>query len=199
MLAYLPNLRRSRERYAFVVGNEFCQLPGRHRDPAVVIAFPEVGYEQATRVTCTRISDHRFEAVADFRPILAVIGGDQQQDSAIIFFRSNPKLLVQTVRVSLDFGPVQGFDGHDGHLRAGLFLQFLAERFELNFCLRLNNSSAIGDVAGWVEILEIIRARGAGHVEYEAHDTSQRDCNSPMHPKDYATARMPFQECPEKF
>ena len=55
---------------------------------------------------------------------------------------------------------VEGFDGDDGHLRAGFLFEFGAERFEALFGRLRNDSGEIGDVSGGRNFVDVVAESG---------------------------------------
>src|SRR5207247_2190736 len=91
-----------------------------------IIVLAQVGHHGAPGISRPRIIDHRFEPVAHFDAVFALVGSDEQQHAAIVFFTSDSKLLEQIHRVVLDTLAFERLDGDNRQLRAGLLLHLRA-------------------------------------------------------------------------
>lgn len=68
-------LGHARQCHALVVGDVFRKPCSRRHNAATVVALAEIGNQQAPRITSARVVDYGLEAIADFRPIFALVRG----------------------------------------------------------------------------------------------------------------------------
>lgn len=145
---------------ALVVGNIFCELPRGDFDCGAVIILPEKGNHGTACITGTRVIDDRFDAVADFDSIFAVVGCEEKQNAGTFFFGANAKMLEEIDCEIFHRAVVERFDGDNGHLRGGFLFELGAERFEALFGSLRNDSGEIGDVSGGRNFVDVVAESG---------------------------------------
>jgi len=133
---------------ALIVGDVFCQLPRGDFDCQSVIILPEEWNHGAPGIAGSRVVDNRFDAVAGFDSVFAVVGSEEEQNAGTFFFGADAQVFEKIDGVIFHRAVVEGFDGDDGHLRAGFLFEFGAERFEALFGRLRNDSGEIADVSG---------------------------------------------------
>jgi hypothetical protein len=111
----------------------------------------------ATEAADFAIGKNRFEAVADFGPILVVVSGEENQDAAIISFLPHTPLLEQTIREVGRFHAFEGADGDNGDLGICLLLDFGGESVDL---LGGGRGDDVGEVVEVVRGAELLDAFG---------------------------------------
>ena len=134
-------------------------MPRRRFHRVAVIALPQKRDHSAARVACARIINDRFEAVADFDAVLAVIGRQQQKNAAIVFFASDSQLLIKVHGVRVDAFSIQRADRHDSHLRPGFLLKFRAQSLQGSFLLRADHPRKVRHIAGGMNALDVFGER----------------------------------------
>ena len=156
-----------------VIGDEFGDLPGGGFGGLAVITLAKNGNHGAADVTGARVVDDGFEAVADFDAILTVGGSEEEKDAAIVFFTADAELFEDVDGRLFNVLTVERFYGDDGDLDAGFLLDFEAEGFQAGLRGGVNYAGAIGDVAGGVEIFEVVGVREEGCAKKEAQEREE--------------------------
>jgi hypothetical protein len=87
----------------------------------------EKGNHGAACIACARVVDDRFEAVANFDAVLAIVGREQEQNPGIVFFCADTEMFEDIDGVVFYRTIVERPDGNDGELRARFLLQFGAQ------------------------------------------------------------------------
>src|SRR5208337_2704918 len=186
VLRGLRELRHPRQRHALVIGNVLCQLPGRYADAAAVVALPEIGHQQAPGISRAGIVDHWLEAVANLYPVLPLVRRHEQHHTVVLLLLANAKLFEQIARILLNLFAVERLHRDNGHLRPGFLFKFRAHGFELRFRLRLNNAREVGDVAGGMNLPDILGAPGPARNEQEPHHQADSFCEVLLHLRGFA-------------
>src|SRR6266436_3062603 len=130
----LPLLRGRRwlacQQYAAILRDVFREHPRCCIDCRAVVSLAQQRHHHAARVSGTGIVDHRLQPVPNFNTILVLVRSNQQQHAAIVALASDSELLVQIHRKVLDAFSLQRMHGNDRDLRAGLFFDLAAKRFQ---------------------------------------------------------------------
>ena len=82
----------------------------------------EKGNHGAACIACARVVDDRFEAVADFDAVLAIVGCEQEQDAGIVLSCADTEMFEEIDGVVFYRPIVERPDGDDGELRARFLL-----------------------------------------------------------------------------
>jgi len=160
-----PSGGRCGQRDPAIVGYELGELPGGSFDAGTVVSLKKIGAHQAAGVASAGVVDDRLEAVADFDAIFAVGRSNEEKNAAIVFFVADTELFEEVVAILIDVFAIEGTDGDDGHLGAGFLFDFEAEGFEAGFRVGRNDAGQVGDVAGGVNVLDVVRVGGAGECQ----------------------------------
>jgi hypothetical protein len=110
-----------------------------------VLPLPQKRQHFATEAAYFAIGQDRFEAVADFSPVLAIIDGQQHHHAAVFAFWSDAPFLKEAIREILRRIAFERMDGYDGKLRVGLPIELLAQcrnflaRFRIHYACEIVN------------------------------------------------------------
>lgn len=151
-------------------------MPGSSFNASAVISLKKIGAHEASRIAGTGVVDDGLETVADFSPILTFGWGDEKENAAVVFFAADTELFVEFVAILFGGFAFKGAHCHDGHLGAGFLFELEAETFEAGFAIGVDNAGKIGDVAGGVDVLDVVGGSGeSGSKEKKNYQKVRRD------------------------
>ena len=168
----VAHLRLTAQGYAAIVGNIFGELPRSYFDGTAEIASPQKRNHCTAGVPSARIIDYWLQAITYFDPVFALVGGNQQEDAAILVFTPDAKLLIKVHRIILDALPLERMHRNNRHLRAGFLLKLSTQRFQSGLGVRLDSAGEVGDIAGRMNLLEVFGGRRTSKCK---HQTKQCD------------------------
>ena len=115
----------------------------------------------AASIACACVIDDGFKAVADFDPVLAIVGSEQQKHAGVVLLCADAEMLEEIDGVVFNRAIVERTDGDDGELRAGFLLELGAERFKAVASGGRNDAGEVGDVAGGGNFIDVVGERDA--------------------------------------
>src|ERR1035437_1196033 len=119
---------------------------GGHEGFAVVLLL-QCGAHLAENGAGEAVGEDRFEAIADFEAIAAVIDDEQEQGAFVLAFLADAPGAIDGVGDVFDGLAGEGGDGDKGHLGAGGALHGGAVRFELGLAGGVDDAGEIADIA----------------------------------------------------
>ncbi len=123
---------------------------------AAVVALFQVGHHLAADVPRASVVNDGLQAVAHFDLVLALLGRQQKQDTAVLFLRTNTELFVEIGSVIFPGAAVEGVYGHDRNLRPCFLLDLGAQRLQLGLGRGINDARKIRDVTLRADIGNLI-------------------------------------------
>ncbi len=150
-------------------------MPRGDFDGGAVIILTKKGNHGAASIAGARVINYRFEAVADFDSIFAIVWSKQQQRSGVVFFRADAEMFEEIDGIVFDRAIIERTDGDDCELRAGFLLQLGAERFQAFASGGRNHPGKIADVTGRRNCVDVVGERRATRTkrQYEQKDDSE--------------------------
>ena len=132
--------------------NHFGHAAGYQQQGFVVVPAPHQRNGFALKTADLAIGQNRLQSVTHFNASAVIPDGVKDQNPAIGGFRADPPFLEEVDRVTLDVGPIQGIDGHDGNLGVSLFVDLPADVRDLCRRIRAENVREIVDVTCGLEL-----------------------------------------------
>ena len=138
---------------------------GEQKQRAAVIVLLKQRDHFASKAAHFAVREDWLEAVADSNEIFAVVGSEQNHDSAVFLFGTNSPLLGQVYGVIGRFGAIEGANGNNGDLHGCFLVDFLAESGEFFLCAGADHTRKIIHVALRLEGLNIFSVSGPSECE----------------------------------
>ena len=124
-----------------------------------VLPLPQKRQHFAAEAADFAIRQDRFQAVADFSPVLSVVDGEQHRYAAVFAFWPDAPFLKEAIGKILRGVAFERVDGYDGKLRIGLPIELLAEGRNSLARFRIHYACEVVDVTLRRKLFDLFRGR----------------------------------------
>ncbi len=146
--------------------DDLSDVLGSQRDRRIVIALAQIRHHFAADRSDFTVGQNSFQAVSDFKPVMVVVGRNQEKQAAVGTLRPHLPLFFQPHGEIVN-GVIAGrMDGHDGNLGVGLVIDFCAKRFQAAARRCRQHPGEIVHIAGGLQIADLFRSGGQGKQQW---------------------------------
>jgi hypothetical protein len=110
----------------------------------------EIRHHGAANIASFGVGKDAFDAVSDFDPVLAVVGGDEDQNTPVRLLLADLPYLKEVVRVLGDGFAVESMDGYEKKLRTCPIVKIGAQGFKFGADSRGENAGVVVDITRWL-------------------------------------------------
>ena len=142
-----------------VLRDYFGDLARYLPDGAVVVALAQQRNHIASEPTHLAVGKDRFEAVADFRPVLVITDCEQDHHASVRSLVPDTPLLKKVVGEVFHCVTLQGLDGDQCDLGLGFLIDFRTQAREPFHRGGVEHAGKIIDVSLYVELLPLLRVK----------------------------------------
>ena len=161
------------ERDFAVLGDYVRDFGSDLPERSAVLILPQQREHFAAKAADFAVRQNRLESVADFGPVLVIADSHEDHDAAVFAFGTDAPFLEETIGEVGGGAAFERMDGHDGDLRVGLLIEFLAKSGQLGAGIGVDYARKIVDVALRRELFDLFAAGDGGEQHHKCENREQ--------------------------